>query len=81
MANKHGEITESTIARIAGNLLSGERFYTFVDGGESVVVAAVRMARAIAAEVRRTTPKDVQESTGVCSCGIRGCIQGKKVGR
>ena len=48
-----GEITESTIARIAGNILSG---YVAAEAGD--VERAVKVARAIAAEVQRTTPKE-----------------------
>jgi len=51
-----GEITESTIARIAGNLLSGSRFAALDEA--AAVHAAVEVARAIAAEVQRTTPKE-----------------------
>lgn len=55
------EITESTIAMMAATLLTSEAFYgRFVDAGETVTKAAVRMARAIAAEVQRTTPKEAQ---------------------
>jgi len=48
-----GEITASTIARIAGNLLSNR--YPI---GQGDVEIAVHAARAIAAEVQRTTPKE-----------------------
>lgn len=53
MSTKNDTISESTIARIAGNLLSG-RFAP----SEGTVQIAVATARAIALEVQRTTPKE-----------------------
>lgn len=49
---KKGEINESTIARIAGNIMSGR------DIG---VDEAVSLARRIAAEVRRTQPHPTEQ--------------------
>lgn len=48
---------DSTVARIAGNILSGFPFdeYTPQDQ-ERFVVEAVQMARAIVAETKRTQP-------------------------
>jgi hypothetical protein len=52
---KVDHISESTIARIAGNLMSG---YVEVDDWRraEVVQRAVKQAREIAAEVQRTRP-------------------------
>lgn len=51
---------DSTIARIAGNLLSGNP-YLFLNNGvtydEDLAINAVRVARLIIAEVERTEPK------------------------
>ena len=52
-------ITESTIARIAGNLLSGYAEAARDDvSDEKAVRRAVKMARAIVSEVYRTEPLD-----------------------
>lgn len=48
---KSDRINESTIARMAGNILSGYLVHDATD-----VVRAVALARAIAAEVERTRP-------------------------
>lgn len=53
---------ESTVMRVAGNLLSGVTLYpvgdnTTHDGENDLVYRAVRRARKIIAEVQRTAPK------------------------
>jgi hypothetical protein len=52
-------INDSTIARIAGNILSGVLRQPYDDGhigwGDEDVTQAVRLARAIASEVQRTS--------------------------
>ncbi len=63
-------ISESTIARIAGNILSGLKAPDMSTPSQRQYAAqlAVTMARAIAAEVERTAPKDPmtpQDSTEV----------------
>jgi hypothetical protein len=60
-------ISESTVARIAGNLLSGYAGFYVVDADdqprrEDVVQQAVAMARLIVAEVQRTRPQEQKES-------------------
>lgn len=50
---KSDNISESTIARMAGNLLSGRVFPPGIHRAEAIE-HAVAQARAIAAEVRRT---------------------------
>ena len=48
---------DSTVARIAGNLLSGHNTVLFGSGINLAVIAlAVEAARAIVAEVKRTEP-------------------------
>jgi hypothetical protein len=55
---KSDRISESTIARIAGNLLSGTpREWQQARQRETTVAAAVATARLIAAEVERTAAK------------------------
>jgi hypothetical protein len=54
---------DSTVARIAGNLLSGVMANTggvaqWSDVSDNAIEAAVVAARAIVAEVERTQPKD-----------------------
>jgi hypothetical protein len=49
-------ISASTIARIAGNLLSGRTPSLSMSSDKKAVKWAVQMAREIAAEVERTTP-------------------------
>lgn len=52
---------DSTVARIAGNLLSGLMANGSTSGGDIDsldVQAAVRNARAIVAETKRTEPRD-----------------------
>jgi hypothetical protein len=68
--SKHDTITESTIARIAGNLLSGKEICTVELGSiadkherKTVIREAVAFARAIAAEVVRTRPQPDTEGT------------------
>jgi len=49
---------DSTVARIAGNLLSGFPFDEYsLDDGLRLVSEAVAMARAIVAETERTEPE------------------------
>lgn len=52
---------DSTVARIAGNILSGvlrqPNPYGTIECCDSDVEEAVRLARAIVAEVQRTTPE------------------------
>ncbi len=49
-------INDSTVARIAGNILSGYQFTHKTNQDDSQAIAqAVEMARAIVAEVERTT--------------------------
>lgn len=56
-----GTINDSTIARIAGNLLSGYANQQHAEGAyEATVEIAVWMARAIAAEVERTSTRTEQ---------------------
>jgi putative N-acetylmannosamine-6-phosphate epimerase len=58
-----GEITESTIARIAGNLLSGYGHnYQTREDDHRFVTRAVHLARAIAAEVQSTAPQPDAET-------------------
>lgn len=54
-------ISESTIARIAGNLLSAVEFEAPVSDGD--IQCAVSRARRIAAEVERTRPADTEPPT------------------
>ena len=59
MSDKN-KISESTIARMAGNIAAGlvsGSDYTFEKEG-GVIRAAVSIARGIADEVARTAPKD-----------------------
>lgn len=52
---KHGAITESTIARMAGNIAAGAQFDpTNPDAVILIAQRSVMVARAIAAEVQRT---------------------------
>ncbi len=53
---KSDHISESTIARIAGNLLSGIKLHLGESDEREVVQRAVSRARAITAEVQRTRP-------------------------
>lgn len=45
---------ESTVMRVAGNLLSGVSMYTNLDDDRDLIYRAVRRARKIVAEVQRT---------------------------
>lgn len=47
---------DSTVARIAGNILSGAEILTHPDSHERYAQLAVRLARAIVAETTRTEP-------------------------
>lgn len=52
-------INASTIARIAGNILSGTPIRSMTDDDRVILIhEAVVWAREIAAEVERTEPKD-----------------------
>lgn len=55
---------DSTVARIAGNILSGEAFLEYLnrtDGMRTTMrYQAVQLARAIIAEVQRTEPEQEQ---------------------
>ena len=63
MTQQKPGINESTIARIAGNLLSGYQGFYALNGEiplrADVVRKAVAMAHEIAAEVQRTAPKEL----------------------
>jgi hypothetical protein len=54
MSNRNDTLSESTIARIAGNILSGGVEWVDEHTRAGVVRAAVATARAIAAEVKAT---------------------------
>ena len=59
MSRTRAAITEETIARIAGNILSGYDYRVRDDASdEKAVRRAVKMARAIVSEVYRTEPLD-----------------------
>lgn len=79
MAKKY----DSTVARIAGNILSGtftlEQLNEASQGGEGIyaVRGAVNIARAIVAEVQRTEPCTCNENAGraverTAGCAIHG---------
>lgn len=59
MAEKKREISESSIARIAGNIMSGFAGGVILpEDHERYVALSVKLARAIAAEVTRTAPRE-----------------------
>lgn len=49
---------DGTVARIAGNLLSGQPWLKDSDRPEMLANAAVKLARAIVAETKRTEPTE-----------------------
>lgn len=65
---------DSTVARIAGNILSGRVPCGEAGADDAVVIWAVKMARAIVAEVERTEPKPEDATTVPCcqKCGAPG---------
>lgn len=52
---------DSTVARIAGNILSGHSLNESSDSDRKAVWIAVRMARWIVEEVKATEPKPAEE--------------------
>jgi hypothetical protein len=61
---------ESTVMRIAGNLLSGVPFRHLNDEDEKILMArAVTRARAIVAETKRTAEREADPTKA--ECGVR----------
>lgn len=56
---------DSTVARIAGNILSGHKLALDEANRPQMVYEAVRTARAIVAEVQRTEPQETKVD-GIC---------------